>query len=170
MTEMPARGEATRGESLQQVADRWDPELGPLDAATLAVSTLMGASQDLTVRLARAMQMNVTDMNAIMLLTEHGPMGATALAGRLGVTLAATTILVDRLERAGHVERVRDSTDRRRVTLTETAAARTTALTAWRPTIEDIDEVCRTLTESERELVLDLLARLTEVVRRGGRS
>ena len=60
------------------------------------------------------MHMNVSDMRAILLLSERGPMGGAELARRLGISSAATTVLVDRLERAGHFERVRDTGDRRR--------------------------------------------------------
>jgi DNA-binding MarR family transcriptional regulator len=151
-------------------AIRQEPALAALDDATLAVRTLIGASQDLTVRMARVMQMNVTDMTAITLLTEHGPMGATELAGRLGIRLASTTVLVDRLERAGHLERVRDTVDRRRVTVTATAAARTVSLSAWLPAIQEIDDVCHSLSDTERVFALDLLTRLTAAMGRGGRS
>jgi DNA-binding MarR family transcriptional regulator len=48
--------------------------------------------------------------------------------GRLGKALrlpsASVTAVIDRLERAGHVQRVRDTNDRRRVLLVPTAAAR----------------------------------------------
>lgn len=149
---------------------REEPALAALDDATLAVRTLIGASQDLTARMARAMGINLTDMTAILLLTERGPMGATELAGRLGIRLASTTVLVDRLEQAGHVERVRDTVDRRRVTVTETAAARAASLSAWLPAIKQIDDVCRSLSDTERQFTLDLLARLTAAMERGGRS
>lgn len=149
---------------------REEPALAALDDATLAVRTLIGASQDLTARMARAMGMNLTDMTAILLLTERGPMGATELAGHLGIRLASTTVLVDRLEQAGHVERVRDTVDRRRVTVTETAAARAASLSAWLPAIKQIDDVCRSLSDTERQFTLDLLARLTAAMERGGQA
>jgi DNA-binding MarR family transcriptional regulator len=77
---------------------------------------------------------------------------------------------VDRLERAGHVERVRDTADRRRVVLTETAAARAASYAAWSPVIREIDEVCRALSEDEKEFARDLLARLRAAVERSGRD
>jgi DNA-binding MarR family transcriptional regulator len=151
-------------------AIRQEPALAALDDTTLAVRDLIGASQDLTVRMARRMDMNVSDMRAIVLLTEHGPVGGAELARRLGISSAATTVLVDRLEHAGHVERVRDTVDRRRVTVTETPAARTAALHAWLPAIQEIDEVCRSLSESERAFARDLLGRLAAAMTRSGRS
>jgi DNA-binding MarR family transcriptional regulator len=143
------------------------PGLADLDDATLAVNDVIAASRDLTVRAAAVMGMNTTDMTAIHLLAEFGPMGTTELADRLGIRLGSTTVLVDRLERSGHVERVRDTVDRRRVVVSETAAARDASATAWLPAIREIDEVCRSLSEEERAFALDLLTRLREAMERG---
>ncbi|MDT8915146.1 MarR family winged helix-turn-helix transcriptional regulator [Amycolatopsis sp. PS_44_ISF1] len=156
-------------EALRNEAIRREPALAALDETTLAVNALISASQDLTVRMAREMRMNVTDMRAILLLSEHGPLGATELAGRLGITLASTTVLVDRLRRDGYLERVRDDADRRRITLTVTASARTASLTAWLPAIRGIDEISRSLTGTERTFALNLLRRLAKAMHHGGR-
>jgi DNA-binding MarR family transcriptional regulator len=149
-------------------ATRTPPELEALDPLTLAVNRVVGASRDLTVRMARVMRTNVTDMTAILVLSEHGPLGATELADRLGIRLASTTVLVDRLERAGHVERVRDPGDRRRVRVSATTTARTASWSAWRPAIEEIDDVCRALPADQRAFVSDLLDRLATAMDRGG--
>ncbi|WP_285651900.1 MarR family transcriptional regulator [Actinomycetospora sp. NBRC 106375] len=139
---------------------RREPALATVDDTTLAVRRLIAAAQDLTVRTAHGMAMNLSDMTAIMQLSEHGPMGVAELARRLGVTSPATTVLVDRLERAGHVERLRDAGDRRRVTITDTAAGRAATLHAWLPAIRRIDEVCRSLSPSEQVFARELLGRL----------
>ena len=156
-------------DDVRHAAIRGQPGLAGLDDATLAVNDVIGAARDLTVRAAGVMGMNTTDMQAIHLLVEFGPMGTTQLAERLGIRLASTTVLVDRLERAGHVERVRDTVDRRRVVVTETAAARAASQDAWLPAITKIDEVCRSLSDSERTFALDLLARLRAAMDRGAR-
>jgi DNA-binding MarR family transcriptional regulator len=140
------------------------------DATTLAVRDLIGASRELVGRMARRMGTNATDMSAIGELVQHGPLGVAELARRLGIRTASATVLVDRLERAGHVERVRDTADRRRVVLTETAAARAASYAAWSPVIREIDEVCRALSEDEKEFARDLLARLRAAVERSGRD
>lgn len=51
------------------------------------------------------------------------PLSPASLARRIGMTSGAVSILLDRLETAGHVERHRESTDRRRITLRATTAA-----------------------------------------------
>ncbi|MEV8021099.1 MarR family transcriptional regulator [Streptomyces sp. NPDC086554] len=63
--------------------------------------------------------MHGTDVRALICLMDALRSGTDMTAGRLGEQLglnsAGTTGLVDRLERLGHVRRVRDERDRRRV-------------------------------------------------------
>ncbi len=77
------------------------------------------------VRLGRAFaerhSMHPTDWAALLAVV-HGdrvgrPLTPGDLGERLGISSGATTAVVDRLERAGHVLRVRDDRDRRRLTL-----------------------------------------------------
>ncbi len=62
-----------------------------------------------------------TDMAALIAVMDAEAAGAPlttgALAARLRLSSAATTAVVDRLERAGHIRRSREDTDRRRVHL-----------------------------------------------------
>lgn len=64
---------------------------------------------------AEAVGLNATDMYALNLLELQGPMTSGELADRAGLTTGATTRLIDRLERAGHVRRRADPSDRRKV-------------------------------------------------------
>ncbi|WP_018332092.1 MarR family winged helix-turn-helix transcriptional regulator [Actinomycetospora chiangmaiensis] len=146
-----------------------EAEIAHFDATTFAVRDLIGASQDLVVRMAKEMRMNVTDMTAIHLLGEHGPMGAAELAERLGIRSASATVLVDRLEAAGHVERTPHPTDRRRVTLAATTDAQAHALRVWLPGLRLIDEVGRSLSPDEAVVVRAFLERLTAAMDRAGR-
>jgi len=89
---------------------------------------LISALQEFTVEsdvfvdvFARAHKLGRRDMNAIMWIStsarEGEPLTVGELAQRIGLSPAATTALVDRLEAVGHVERTRDPKDRRRVTV-----------------------------------------------------
>ncbi|WP_433802821.1 MarR family winged helix-turn-helix transcriptional regulator [Actinomycetospora sp. CA-084318] len=147
-----------------------DTEIARFDATTFAVRDLIGASQDLVVRMAKAMGMNVTDMTAIHLLDVHGPMGAAELAERLGIRSASATVLVDRLEAAGHVARTPHPTDRRRVTLAVTPSAQAHAVDVWLPGLRHIDEVCRSLSTDEAVVVRTVLGRLAAAMDRAGRE
>ena len=64
---------------------------------------------------AEAAGLHTTDWHALSVLGLAGRLTAGELAERTGLTTGATTRLIDRLERAGHVRLVVDPSDRRRV-------------------------------------------------------
>ncbi|MEV6589327.1 MarR family transcriptional regulator [Streptomyces acidicola] len=72
-----------------------------------------------SARFASRNGMHPTDVRALIALMDASRSGSEMTAGRLGALLglnsAGTTAVVDRLERLGHVRRVRDERDRRRV-------------------------------------------------------
>ncbi|MEU6259756.1 helix-turn-helix domain-containing protein [Streptomyces sp. NPDC047043] len=74
-----------------------------------------------SARFANRNGMHPTDVRALIALMDASRAGEEMTAGRLGAVLglnsAGTTALVDRLERAGHVRRVRGEADRRRVVI-----------------------------------------------------
>jgi DNA-binding MarR family transcriptional regulator len=80
-------------------------------------------------RFAQRHGLNRTDVRALVAVMDAARRGEALTAGALGsavdLSSASVTALVDRLERAGHVRRVRDDEDRRRVSLemTDTAMA-----------------------------------------------
>ncbi|RBQ17827.1 MarR family transcriptional regulator [Spongiactinospora rosea] len=57
------------------------------------------------------------DVAAAVLLDMRGPLSVGALAQELGLPSASTTRLIDRLEKAGYVRRVRGERDRRTITV-----------------------------------------------------
>jgi DNA-binding MarR family transcriptional regulator len=59
--------------------------------------------------------MHVTDHKCADILLRTGPITAGELAQRTGLTTGAITGVIDRLEKAGFVQRARDPGDRRRV-------------------------------------------------------
>jgi DNA-binding MarR family transcriptional regulator len=63
---------------------------------------------------AQRLGLNRTDLRCLDWLVD-GPKTAGQLAAATGLTSAATTTLLDRLERRGLVRRVRDAADRRKV-------------------------------------------------------
>lgn len=130
------------------------PELTEL---TVAVRHLVNASQEYSARLSRELGVNGTDMAALSLLEQFGPMGPAELAASLGIRSASVTVLVDRLEQAGHVERVRSSSDRRRVAVTTTPSAHQATLAAVLPTIQAIDAISRGLDERDQRVVREFL-------------
>lgn len=91
------------------------------------VRTLSYRTQHLAHAFAGQQAMHPTDLEAMVHVmqaeTDGDPLTAGRLAGALNLSSAATTSVVDRLERAGHVQRERPATDRRRVHLRITPEA-----------------------------------------------
>lgn len=78
--------------------------------------------------IARRLGLNAAEHKALGLIMRSGPLPTGALAPQLGVRASAVTGIIDRLERAGYVQRQADPADRRRV-LVAANPARTPDLT-----------------------------------------
>ncbi len=83
-----------------------------------------------------------TDLRALIWLLDavrsHTPATPGRLGAHLGLNSAGTTALVDRLERLGHVRRVRDTQDRRRILLEVEERAVTLGQSFFGPLITEV--------------------------------
>lgn len=144
----------------------------PTDQAARSVGVLNAmrryrtAEQAMRKRTRAAMKMNENDLSALRFLMESGRRGEqvspTALARRLEVSTASITSLIDRLERAGHVERRPSPTDGRAVVVVPTASSHEEV----RHTLGDIHQrmksVADQLTPDEAEAVVRFLSLMAE--------
>ena len=94
----------------------------------------------------------------------RGPIGPAEVARLLGVTTAAATGIVDRLEARGHVERRPHGTDRRRTELVITESAREDVLSQLLPMFRALAALDADLDEEERQVVDRYLRRAIEAV------
>jgi MarR family transcriptional regulator, organic hydroperoxide resistance regulator len=69
---------------------------------------------------AHAAGINDTDLQCLDVLSRSGPVTAGQLAERTGLSSGAMTTAIDRLVRAGYVQRSQDERDRRRVVVKPT--------------------------------------------------
>lgn len=80
-----------------------------------------GEAQHIGHAFANQHKLHATDMHALLAVMHAERRGAPLTPGRLGeaigLTSGATTALIDRLERGGHLRRSRESADRRVVHL-----------------------------------------------------
>ena len=119
------------------------------------LQTAMGEAED---ALARRLGIGPTDLAAMTHLAFAAePIGPRELSGRLGITPGATTELVDRLERAGHLERRRDTVDRRRVQLHASTATLREVAEALGPLLRGLDAAAAGLDERDRAAVVRYL-------------
>lgn len=81
----------------------------------------------------RALGINRTDGRCMDVIDREGPVAAGRLAEASGLTTAAVTAVIDRLERAGYARRIGDPKDRRRVLVELTPLARERAGAIWAP-------------------------------------
>jgi DNA-binding MarR family transcriptional regulator len=80
---------------------------------------------------------NRTDLRCLNIVDNQGPMTAGRLAELSGLTTAAVTSVLDRLERAGYARRVRDQKDRRQVMVEVTPLLAERATPIWGPLGEE---------------------------------
>ena len=133
-----------------------EPEQGEArrTPVTWLLRRLQTAMGDAEAALGRRLGIGPTDLAAMTHLTfTPEPIGPRELSGRLGITPGATTELVDRLERTGHLERRRDTVDRRRVQLHPSTAALDEVAGALRPLLGALDEVAAGLDDHDRDVV-----------------
>ncbi|MHA7219962.1 MarR family winged helix-turn-helix transcriptional regulator [Arthrobacter sp. MDT1-48-3] len=99
---------------------------GQVDELVDAVRRYRNAEGFMRGRSRDSMHLGKTDMTALRLMLHAGrsghPLSAAALARELEISTAATTVLVDRLEKSGHAERRRSPTDGRVIEIWPTAA------------------------------------------------
>ncbi len=102
-----------------------------------------------------------TDMTALNLIMTT-PMTPGSLAKALNLSASATTSVLDRLEKAGHVVRERDPEDRRRVELRVLADARALAATFFEPLARGYAAAWKDMSQEERQVVARFLTATVE--------
>ncbi|MFI9456782.1 MarR family winged helix-turn-helix transcriptional regulator [Amycolatopsis sp. NPDC052450] len=102
-----------------------------------------------------------TDLNALAVIMDAArmgdPMSPSRLASALHLSASATTSVLDRLERAGHLYRDRSATDRRKVELRMHEKAREVGAEFFLPLGERFSAVWSDLGEDERRTVARFL-------------
>jgi DNA-binding MarR family transcriptional regulator len=143
-----------------------DPGLGPegeivhlLRATTVELGLL-------SARFAQRNGMHPTDVRALITLMDARRAGEEVTAGRLGEALglnsAGTTALVDRLESAGHVRRVRTPSDRRRVVIEVQERAVELGWSFFGPLIERAAALLRGYDERELAAIRGFLTQVRD--------
>lgn len=137
------------------------------DADLLALARslrrLHGEIGQVVHRFAGERGLHATDVQALAaILDAEEPMTPGRLRASLGLTSGAVTACVDRLERAGHIRRVRESADRRVVHLHYVEDAREAARTHFRPLADATLSAMEHFTDGELAVVNRFLAVLND--------
>jgi DNA-binding MarR family transcriptional regulator len=110
------------------------------------------------------LSINRTDMRAMDIVSRRGRVTAGELAKEAGLTTGGVTAVVDRMERAGLLKRVRDPDDRRRVWLETTPLVLEKTMPIWGPMQELWESWARNLTRDQLEFLLRFLTESNELM------
>lgn len=103
--------------------------------------------------------LNRTDWRCLDLLGTRGAMTAGRLAEAAHLSTGAVTGVLDHLESAGLVRRVRDTVDRRRVIVEITAEVARRAAPVYGPLMQESAEVLSIFDADQLELITEFLRR-----------
>ena len=126
----------------------------------LACRDLARAMDQFDEAAAAVLGLGRSDLRALNLL-EHGPLGASVLAQRLGLTRPAVTALIDRLAGAGYVVRVAVSGDRRATAVELQPATWKAFAQVYRPLGEQVWAATTDLTAAERQTVVEAMTTIS---------
>ena len=115
--------------------------------------------------LADRLGLTISDLRAITLLMRKGTVATHELADAAGLTSGAATRMVDRLERAGWVERFMDARDRRRVLVVMKKTRRGEIGEVYAEMSHSWISALSDKTEAELETVLEIFDRMRGVAR-----
>ncbi|MEV4349464.1 MarR family transcriptional regulator [Actinoplanes sp. NPDC049596] len=134
------------------------PERAQGSELARAVRAVLQANGEATHSLARRLGVGITDAVALdHLLSSTDGLGPTELGQRLGIRSASATTLVDRLDAAGHAQRIPHPSDRRRQTVVATGHAYEEVRDALAPLLRRIEEAVARLSPEEAAAAVSFL-------------
>jgi DNA-binding MarR family transcriptional regulator len=137
-----------------------------------ALRRYRSSEQSMRRRTRAWMGMGETDLVAVRYLLEarrsDRVVTAKDLAQHLEISSASTTVLVDRLERSGHVRRGEHPTDGRAIVVTATPAADRAVRAAMGRMHRAMLDVAEQLDDAERAVVRSFLERMRDVLEDAG--
>jgi DNA-binding MarR family transcriptional regulator len=139
--------------------DRPDEHAELIRRVGMAIRRVSAQSVIISEAVAARFAMHPTDLESLDLIVLQGPLSAGALARSTGLSTGSVTALIDRLERAGYVERVADPADRRRVLVRHIAEAVGPIAAVYRTMEGRMGELWSEYSESELATVADFLER-----------
>ncbi|MEH0842319.1 MarR family transcriptional regulator [Micromonospora sp. CPCC 205711] len=113
--------------------------------------------------------LNATDLQALIAVMDaelaEDPITPGRLGEQLNLSSGSVTALIDRLERAGHIRRDRDTVDRRKVLLHYADRGAALAMEFFQPLGARTDRVMADFTDDELEVVHRFMAAMSGSVR-----
>ena len=144
--------------------DRADRAAARRDGRQLPDGDIRARVQQLHIRqqrferqLARLLQVDAAGLEAMDHLISTGPATPTELARRLEISTAAMTLVLNRLEAAGHLWRTRHPSDGRKLVVTADEESTEQVHRAVGPVIDGVEDLIAAMDDDERRAVSGFL-------------
>ncbi|MET9913773.1 MarR family transcriptional regulator [Streptomyces sp. NPDC006476] len=124
-----------------------------------------GRGQLLHQAIAERFGLNPTDMKCVDLARSEERLTAGRLAEITGMSTSATTAVLDRMEKAGFIERVRDPHDRRKVIVVSTGRREQELSAAFAPLKDVMTAVLESYDDEQLELIAEFVGRVNDLLR-----
>jgi len=111
------------------------------------------------LKVADDVGMNATDIQCLHVLELQGSATPTELAGWSRLTTGGVTVVLDRLEKAGYIQREPNPKDRRSTIIRPVMPALAKIHAMYRSKGQGLAKALATYTESELQLILDFFVR-----------
>lgn len=128
------------------------------------IRRLMQGAEIYNKELNRRYSISSAQLNCLLALFENGPLPPSQIAKYMMVKSSTVTGVVDRLEQKGLVERVRNSPDRRVITIQLTEAGKNLTANAPPPIQRKIVTGLRNLSQKETESIALALSKLSDML------
>jgi len=128
------------------------------------IRRLMQAGELFTKELNKTYQVSAPQLHCLLALNENGPLPPSQIARRIMVKSSTVTGIIDRLEQKGLVYRLRNSPDRRVITIQLTEAGKELAQNAPPPIQHKIVDGLKKLPEGEIQQIILSLSKLTHML------
>ncbi len=129
-----------------------------------SIRRLIQASELYTKELNKKYQISAAQLNCILTLYEYGPLPPSKIANHMMVNSSTVTGVVDRLEKKRLVERMRNSPDRRVITIQLTEAGKKLAQYAPPPIQQKIIDGLKRTENAKKEQIVRSLNMLTDML------
>lgn len=128
------------------------------------IRKLMQGGELYTKELNKKYHVSAPQLNCLLTLYEYGPLPLSQIAKHIMVKSSTITGIIDRLEQKGLVTRVRNSQDRRVITIELTETGKKLTQNAPPPIQQKIVDGLKRLPEGEIEQIVLALTKLTSML------
>jgi DNA-binding MarR family transcriptional regulator len=129
-----------------------------------SIRRLIQASELYSKELNKKYQISAAQLNCILTLYEFGPLPPSKIAQHMMVKSSTVTGVVDRLENKGLAERMRNSPDRRMITIQLTKAGKKLAQNAPPPIQQKIIDGLKQTKNATKVQIVNALNMLTDML------